>query len=102
MKVRPSTHHNINIHTWCYTGAKVAPAVLKPFFNIIYGKPDSPPPAVEMNKPGEPAKQEGPPPRKPPSPDAPIRWIALGLFLGVMIPLIVTVIIMIAATGNMD
>jgi hypothetical protein len=84
-------------------GTKLAPAVTKPFFNKVYGSGDTnPPQGVELKTPGEPEKPAGPPPRKPPSKDAPIRWLALGLFLGIMVPLILAVIIMIAATGSLD
>ena len=76
---------------------------MKPLFNQVYGSGDSSPPqGVELKAPGEPEKPTGPPPRKPPSKDAPIRWMALGLFLGIMVPLILAVIIMIAATGSLD
>ena len=85
------------------SGTKLAPAVMKPLFNQVYGSGDSSPPqGVELKAPGEPEKPTGPPPRKPPSKDAPIRWMALGLFLGIMVPLILAVIIMIAATGSLD
>jgi hypothetical protein len=85
-------------------GTKLAPAVTKPFFNKASGGGGGGGgnQGVEMTKPGEPQEPAGPPPRKPPSEDAPIRWIALGLFLGVMLPLIFAVIVMIAATGNTD
>ena len=46
----------------------------------------------------KPSKPDGPPPRKPASADAPLRWIALGIFLGVMLPIMVALIVMIAAT----
>ena len=55
-----------------------------------------------MRGPGEQEKPAEPPPRKSPSADAPFRWLGLGLFLGVMLPLIFAVIVMIAATGNTD
>ena len=85
------------------SGTKLAPAVTKPFFNKVYGSAEkSPPQGVEMTQPGEKEKPAGPPPRKPASKDAPIRWLGLGLFLGIMLPLILAVIIMIAATGNLD
>ena len=84
------------------SGVKLAPAVLKPIFNEVYGSVEkSPPQGVELRGPGEQEKPAEPPPRKPPSKDAPIRWLALGLFLGIMLPLVFAVIVMIAATGNL-
>lgn len=85
-------------------GVKLAPAVTKPFFNKVYGSANASGGGkeVEMSRPGEPAAPAGPPARKPPSADAPFRWLGLGIFLGIMLPLIFSVIVMIAATGNTD
>ena len=96
-----SAVYELNVtHPHTSSGVKLAPAVVKPIFSIICGD-SSPPETIEMTQVGDkPSKPDGPPPKKSPAPDSPIRWIALGVFLGVMIPLIVAVIVMIAATGN--
>ena len=96
------TSHTHTPHT--RAGVKLAPAVTKPFFNKVYGSANASGGGkeVEMSRPGEPAAPAGPPARKPPSADAPFRWLGLGIFLGIMLPLIFSVIVMIAATGNTD
>lgn len=80
--------------------AKLAPSLIKPLIsdgeNKLPAKGDGQQGvelAVVGQKPkAEPATDE----RKPPSHDAPVRWGALAIFEGVIIPLIIVLIILVA------
>ena len=89
------THEHTHTHMHTHTDRQtLAPSLLKPMLSAPPSKPNE----VELNVKGDPApaSNNDPPPRKPPSKDAPVRWAALGIFLGVMIPLMLTIIVLVA------
>ena len=93
--IHTHTHTHAYTHTHAHTErVGLAPSLLKPMLSTPPSKPNE----MELNAKGDPApaNSNDPPPRKPPSEDAPMRWIALGVFLAVMLPLMLTIIVLVA------